>query len=101
MAIERPQINLTYGVAGRAHEGQPRRTGQQRRFDSWIKRWPRLARRSAVPDADELFSLDGIAAKLALALFLFGAHGGGSLARHPTLIEAHGAAPLKPQPPLI
>ena len=84
MAIEGPKINIADKLAGRALVGQPRR------LDCRIERRPHLACGPAVPDGHKLFSLDGIAAKLALAAFLFGPLGCGPLARHPALVEAHG-----------
>ena len=94
MTIKRAKVNIPDKLAGRALVRQPRRPGQQRRFDRRIKRGPRLPRGPAVPDRHKLFSLNGIAAKLALTPFLFGPLGRGPFARHPPLIETHARNPL-------
>ena len=94
MAVERAKVNIADKLAGRALVGQPRRPGQQRSLDCRVKRRPRPPRRPAVSNRHKLFSLNGIAPKLALAPFFFGPQRCGPLARHPPLIEAHGRNPL-------
>jgi hypothetical protein len=88
MAIEGLKVNIPDELAGRTLVGQPRRASQKRRLDCRIERWPRLARRAAIPHRYKLFSLDSIAAKLALARS-FSARSAAARARYPTLIEAH------------
>ena len=88
MTIKRAKVNIPDKLAGRALVRQPRRPGQQRRFDCRIKRGPRLPRGPAVPDRHKLFGLNGIAPKLALAAFFFGALRCGPLALHSAFVEA-------------
>jgi hypothetical protein len=94
MAIKGSKINIADKPAGRALVRQPRRPRQKRGLDCRIKRGPRLPRGPAVPDRHKLFSLNGIAPKLALAAFLFAPLGRGPLALDPALVEAHARNPL-------
>jgi hypothetical protein len=56
MPIQRAQIDLTYGLATWTHEGQPRRTGDDRSLNSRIERRAGLAHHSAIPGMIETVS---------------------------------------------
>jgi hypothetical protein len=85
MAIERTKVNIPDALTSRTLKAS-RPVAQSRSSD---RRWPCLARRSAIPDRYKLFSVNGLAAKLALAPFSLGTLGRDPLTRYPALIEAH------------